>query len=237
VSDVDPYEIQAEQIAEGSSALDRLAPRCMFTNPIQSVVYDGRFIHLKVTPTSSQRSSYTVPGQYVVARFSDGKPRFIALYGSPNEEVWEFLFEPKPEWELSQFAPGFSIATSMAEGHGYPMSFSGYRDVAIFVGGSGIAGILPWLSSQPRVENINVFFALGEEAPSTVLRTELAAREVGADLSLIDPSQMKAAAERFPPHPVGYGVLLCGSPRMMKDVAHVLLSRGFHRDQIFTNLS
>lgn len=208
----------------------------MFTNPIESVVYDGRFIHLKVTPTLAQRESYEVPGQYVIARFNDGKPRFFALHGPPEAKAWEFLFEPKPEWELEQFAPGFSIDASLAEGVGYPMAFDDYQNVTVFVGGSGIASVLPWLLSKPSVENIRIFFSLAEEAPTTVSRTMLAAQEVKADLSLIDPSQMQSCAEHFPIEHEGNGVLLCGSPRMMRDVAHVLLSRGFQRDQIFTNL-
>jgi len=236
VKDVNPYEIEAEQIAEGDSALDRMAPRSMFVNPIESVVYDGRFIHLKVAPTPAQRQSYVLPGQYVVTRFSDGKPRFIALYGKPEDSTWEFLFEPKPEWELAQFAPGFSIDTSMAEGRGYPMTFEDFKDVTVFAGGSGIAGIIPWLLSKPRVRNIRVFFSLAGEAPSTVSRAMLAAHEVGAELSLIDPSQMPSRAQHFPIECERNGILLCGSPRMMRDVAHVLLSRGFRRDQIFTNL-
>lgn len=234
---MDTFSDHAERISQGSTTLDRHAPREMFATPIQAVAYDGRFVQLTLVPTSAQQRSYVVPGQYVVARFADGQPRFVALYGEPGARTWEFLFEPKAEWDLSQFAPGSAVSVSLAEGRGYPTRFEAIDGVTVFVSGSGIASILPWLQARPEVDSIRVVYALSDQAPETVARASNVVEQLNADFRVVDPSAMTDAAMLQPETIEKQAVLLCGSPRMMRDVAEVLLARGVDPAQIYTNLS
>lgn len=212
--------------------LDRLAPRVTHRNTIESVVYDGRYIHLSVVPSAEQRASHVYPGQYVVARFQDGSPRFIALFSPPGMPLWEFFFEPKPDWDLSQFAPGSSIQASLAEGPGFPTRFAQDKST-VFVGGSGIAGVMPWLESLPDLTDVHVVFSLTEQAPGTLARLEQAVARLSGSLSVVDYDELVEQAVQVP---TDHAVLLCGSPRMLREVAHTLLSRGLNAGQIFTNL-
>lgn len=229
---METFNQQAEQISQAGLRLDRLAPRVTHRNVVESVVYDGRYVQLSLAPSAEQRESHVRPGQYVVARFQDGMPRFIALYSVPGASSWEFLFEPKPDWDLNQFAPGATIQVSEAEGPGFPLEF-GFSKASVFVGGSGIAGVLPWLEAGPQVDEVEVVFHLSDEAPLTLARVERAVDGLNGVLSHVDYPTLVARAAKVPQD---HAVLLCGSPRMMHEVAQTLLGRGFLADQIFTNL-
>ena len=230
---MDSYSHHVDRISQVT--LDRHAPREMFVTHVESVIYDGRFVNLTVRPTAAQQLSYAVPGQYVVARFADGQPRFVALYGNPQAALWEFLFEPKPEWDLSQFAPGTSIPMSLADGHGYPTKFEASA-ATVFVSGSGIASVLPWLKATPEVDHVELFYALDDSAPQTLERTHSAVSNLSGEFHLVSPQDMSHHAAVSPANIENHAVLLCGSPRMVRDVAEVLLARGIHHSQIYTNL-